>query len=240
MNPPSLDQMTLDAIQSAYGSVDPNSLVTRRRQYYSFVQYLAAGQQTTSFFGTSQGGTNKQLTNLMTPGQLDYPFIVKSLRMAYYINNPFAAAWDGTDATTLFSDLANGLFQCGILRISIGGQEKLVLPSPFLYAPPGAGSRIYRTNGTLSAVGTTASGSNPVAVSSVIIGPPPMADLCGRKERAYVVDPYYMLQKQQSFQFTLEYPYGVVPVIATSVVNDSTNPLYVGLYIDGLEIQNMQ
>lgn len=243
---PSLDVLTLQAIQERYGSIDPNKLVTRRRQYYSFVKMPEAGQSITTFFGSSQGNSNRQLTNLMTPGQLDNPFVVKAYRMAYYINNPYAAVYSGTDASTLYSDLINGLFQCGILRVTIGGQEKLVLPSPFLYAPPANGSVQVHTAGNVSVTsalhdGSVAAGAvTDLTVDNTIVTAPPHADLCGRKDRAYIVDPYYLLEKQQSFSFTLEYPYGAVPVIGTGVTDDTSNPLYVGLYLDGTDIMNMQ
>jgi len=238
---PSLDVMTLAAIQQRYGSIDPNKLVTRRRQYYSFVKYVEAGQVTTTFFGSSQGGSNRQLTNLMTPGQFDNPFVVKAIRTAYYIQNRFAVAYSGTDASTLYSDMVNGLFQSGILRVIIGGQERLILPSPFLYAPPASGSVQLHTGGlTASAGALDAVPPTVTAVAMTDVGAPPFADLTGRKDRAYLVDPYYLLEKQQSFAFTIEYPYGAIPIIGTGVTDDTTNPLYIGLYLDGTEIMNMQ
>jgi hypothetical protein len=211
-------------LQQDFGSFDPNSIQTRRRQYYSYVAYPAAGQAVLSFFSTTIGGSSRQLTNIQRSGHLDNPFIVRAIACRYYIADEKNNSWAGTDATSgLYADIVNGLFQVGLLRIVIGAKEWMQLPSPFLYAPPAKGLGEVWTAGQ--------------AATNVSHGP--YAELPNGADSAYVVDPAFMIGSDQNFQMTIEYPSGNVAAIGTTAVANDTS-LYIGLELDGIEIRPLQ
>ena len=213
----------LSQLQQEFGSFDPNSVQTRRREYYSYVAYPTAGQATFSFFSTTIGQSNRQLTNIQRSGHLDNPLIVRAIRTGYFLQSTNHMAWAGTDASTLYSDIVNGFFQVGVLRLFVGSKEWMQLPSPFLYAPPAYGSPQVVTAGWR---GTTASSG-------------PMASLPAGKASAYVIDPAFMIGSDQNFQVTIEFPSGLVPVIASTIVPNNTT-LYIGIGLDGVEVRPVQ
>lgn len=215
----------LSQLQSMYGSFDPNNVQTRRRSYYSYVAYPQAGQSVFTFFGQTIGTANRQLTNIQRSGHLDNPFIVKSLRTRYFIPNQNDNSWAGTDASSLFSDIANGFFTAGVLRMIISSKDWLQLPTPFEYAPASYGMPSVYTAGTAGA-------------ATVSSGPYASPGQSG-KNSAYLVDPSFLIGSDQNFMITIEYPSGAVPVIATSIVTTDTT-LYIGVELDGIEIRPLQ
>jgi hypothetical protein len=214
----------LTQLQQMYGSFDPNNVQTRRRSYYSFVAYPTAGQSQFAFFGQTIGTANRQLTNIQRSGHLDNPFIVKALRCRYFITGQNNNAWAGTDASTLYSDIVNGLFTCGVLRVVISSKEWFQLPCPFQYAPAGYGIPRVETAGS--------QGNN-------ISRGPYAYPGCEGRDASYLVDPQFLIGSDQNFLLTVEYPSGLVPVIGTTVVTSGT-VLYIGLELDGIEIRPLQ
>jgi|SRR5882672_216208 len=214
----------LAQLQQMYGSFDPNQVQTRRRAYYSYVAYPTAGQSVFSFFGQTIGQSNRQLTNIQRSGHLDNPLIVKALRTRYFITGQGVNSWNGLDASTLYSDIVNGFFTAGVLRLVISSKEWFQLPSPFLYAPAAYGVPELYTAGT--------KGNN------ISRGPYAYPGYCGRAG-SYLVDPQFLIGSDQNFQVTVEYPSGVIPVIASTVVANNTT-LYVGIELDGIEIRPLQ
>jgi hypothetical protein len=214
----------LAQLQRMYGSFDPNKVQTRRRSYYSFVAYPTTGQSSLSFFGQTIGTSNRQLTNVQRSGHLDNPLIVKAMRTRYFITAQNNAAWDGTDASTLYSDIVNGFFQVGVLRLVISSKEWFQLPSPFLYAPAAYGIPQVYTRGS--------QGNNVSAGPYAYPGGP------GR-DSTYLVDPQFLIGSDQNFMLSIEFPSGLVPVIGTTVVTGNT-VLYAGIELDGIEIRPLQ
>jgi hypothetical protein len=214
----------LAQLQRMYGSFDPNRVQTRRRSYYSFVAYPAAGQSTFSFFGQTIGTSNRQLTNIQRSGHLDNPLIVKSFRTRYYITSQNNAAWAGTDISTLYSDIVNGFFQVGVLRMIISSKEWMQIPSPFQMAPAAYGiPRLYTAD---------------MQTGNVGCGPYAYPGQAG-KGAAYLVDPQFLIGSDQNFMISIEFPSGLVPVIGTTVVASDTT-LYIGVEFDGIEIRPLQ
>lgn len=226
------DSDALQALQAQYGSVDASQVQSRRRQYYSYVLYPLAGSSVFNFFSTPVGQSNRQLTNIQQGGNLDNPFLVKAIRTSYFIGSTAQSAWAGTDVSTLYTDLVNGLFQVGFLKFIIGSKEWLYLPSPFLYAPPAYGRPVFKTAGFTTF--TQATGVNITA--------PPFAELNEERNASYLLQPSPLINENQNFRMTIEYPSGAVPVLATGVVANSTpsNSLYIGIHLDGIEIRPVQ
>jgi hypothetical protein len=170
------------------------------------------------------GQLNRQLTNIQRSGHFDNPIIVKAIRMRYFIGAQNVNAWAGTDASTIYSDIVNGLFTCGCLRVVIGSKEWLQIPTPFFYAPVGYGAPEVHTSGHQ---GANAIHGAPFAYPSRL------------RRAAFIVDPSFLIGSDQNFQISLEYPSGLVPVIGTTVVTSDTT-LYVGVDVDGIEIRPVQ
>ena len=212
-------------LQAMYGSFDPNSVQLRRRPYYSFVAYPQAGQASFQFFSTAVGQSNRQLTNIQRSGHLDNPFILKAIRMRYFIGSQNNTTWDGTDASTLFSDIVNGLFSTGVLTLTISSKEWFNIPTPFQYAPAAYGIPEVRTAGQLA--------------TNTDSGPHAYPGGCSCEQSAYLVDPEFLIGSDQSFKVSLDYPSGLVPVIGTGVVTTNAT-LYVGVEFDGIEIRPVQ
>lgn len=221
------DSEFVQSLQAKYGSIDAGRVQTRRRQYYSFVSYPLAGSVRLQFFAQSVGQLNRQLTNIQQAGTLDNPFLVKAIRTKWFIQDTEVEEGGLNDSTSLYSDFVQGLFNSGVLNLKIGSKDWLNLPSPFLYAPPAYGSpKLYTNNvGAVQATGTA--------------GVIPHADLQSSREAAFLMSPSVLINQDQNFQLTIEYPYGVIPVIATGVVTVN-NPLYVGVELDGIEVRPVQ
>jgi hypothetical protein len=60
------------------------------------------------------------------------------------------------------------------------------------------------------------------------------------RNNVYFVDPNILIEAEQQFSVKLSYPSGSVPVLASAVANDSTNPLKVGVIFDGLLLRPVQ
>lgn len=227
-------------LQSRYGSADYRDWQSLRKQWYSYVNYPVAGQSSITFFGTALGGAtagNRQLTNIPKAGSFGQNhFLLKSLRLDFFINDQGLNNFAGTDATTLFSEFINGIFQAGVITLNIGQRPFVQLPMPFLYAPPGNGEDQVKSAGIESL--TLAEGTpNTLTSATVNI---PYASLLRRNESVYLVDPGILIEAEQNFDVQLDYPSGVLPAIATGIINNDSNPLYVGVSMDGVNFRPLQ
>jgi hypothetical protein len=61
-----------------------------------------------------------------------------------------------------------------------------------------------------------------------------------RRDNVYFVDPNILIEAEQQFTVQINYPSGLVPVLATNVVNDTSNPLKIGVILDGLLLRPVQ
>jgi len=219
------DSEFVQSLQAKYGSIDAGRVQTRRRQYYSFVSYPLAGSVRLQFFATGVGQSNRQLTNIQQAGILDNPFLVKSIRTKWFAQTTGLSGAAVADASSLYADIIEGLFTVGVMVLKIGSKEFLNLPSPFLYAPPACGIPIVHSSVAGGATGAT--------------GVIPFADLQSRRDAAFLMSPSVLINQDQNFQLTIEYPSGAVPVIATTPITVG-NPLFIGVELDGIEVRPVQ
>ena len=231
-------QQVIKNLQKKYGSANFAQWQGIRKQFYSYVQYPTAGQSEFQLFGSAISGTvNRQLTNMPKAGSFGQQhFQLKAVRTAYFIADQKIGSYVSTDATTLYTEFTNGLFQAGVLELTIGNQMKLQVPKPFLYCPPAGGSPEVRTCG-VRAITLTEAAPNTLLTYD---GASPHADLNGNKANLYRVDPNIIIEAEQNFLVTIKYPSGLVPVTATTVVNDTTNPLFIGVILDGIVFRPQQ
>lgn len=227
-------QRIVDQIAKTYGTMAAGQLQTQRKQFYSYVQYPVAGLAQLNFFGQALGnaGANLEITNMPVQGSFGTSsFIVKGISLKYKLGNQInptvntnTDVYAGTDATTFATEILNGVFCAGIAELQINAKTYLQISQPFQQMPPGDGRvRNYR--------------AGQVDANTDV---QPDVTLSSRCENKYICDPEIFIATQQNFTFNISFPSGAVPIRATGVVSDTTNPLYVGVVLDGIEIRPVQ
>jgi hypothetical protein len=233
----------LQYLQATYGSADFSQWQSMRQQFYSFVQYPAAGANTLQFFGFATGGTagtNQQYTNMPKAGSFGQQMLLlKSIQCAYYVStaqNMIAAplsAGSPVDANNPSADFIAGLFQAGYFELDIGNKPYVQIPKPFLYAPPADGETV-----NVAALGDsftlTAGSPNTLLQFDSLVA---HADLNRNQQNRYLVDPNILMEAEQQFSAVINYPQGLIPIIASNIF---TNNLYVGVILDGILFRPVQ
>lgn len=198
-----------------------------RKQFYSFIPYPLAGAALFTFFGNTLAttGVNRQLTNIPKAGSFGTNhFRVKAISTDYFLNDFGLASYASTDATTVMSDLLYGFADAGVLEFNIGARNLLQIPVPFLQCPPANGGA------TVDSAGIGAAG----------ISPPPHADMQRKSQNRWLAQPEIIIEAEQQFEVKISYPSGAIPILATGVINGTTNQLYIGIVLDGLIYRPLQ
>lgn len=228
----------LQYLARTYGSADYRSWQILRRKWYSKVTYPEAGAIQFSFFSTppGQGGLTTFDTNIPKANSFGQQHVIlKSIQCFWYIQTWDLQAWAGTDASTLVSDVLLGFPHAGVLNLTINSRKFAEIPKPFLYAPPGDGLEQVYTRGLDTLTLTEGTPNTLLTTRSAA----PYAELVGYKNM-YVLDPQILIEAEQSFTCTIDYPAGAVAVIGTGVTDDTTNPLKIGVRLDGITARPMQ
>jgi hypothetical protein len=226
-------------LQTAYGSANYREWQAIRRQFWSYQQYLSAGAPNFTFFGNTpgSGGLTLRDTNMPKAGSFgQVHFLLKAIRTRIYIEQRNLLAWTGLNNTTLHSDFIAGFVQAGELEFFINSRIFLQLPKPFLYAPPGGGEEWLRDRGVQS---LTLTAGAPNTLNTTVSAGPHSTQL-NKEDSVFLLDPNILIEAEQNFQVTINFPSGVIPVIATVIVNDSTNPLKIGVELDGIMFRPVQ
>lgn len=235
----------LQYMQATYGSANFSQWQSIRKQFYSFLNYPQAGTNQLNFFGFSVSGTaaqNQQYTNMPKAGSFGQQFmLLKSIQCVYYVATDVnlidcpATANVFVDTKNPAADLTAGFFQAGHFLLSIGAKPYVEFPKPFLYAPPADG----QTSDVVSAVGfnfTLTDASPGVTLTTGQTGVA-YGDLNRNSQSRYLVDPNILIEAEQQFAVTIDFPSGLIPLIATNVL---TNNLYVGVILDGILFRPVQ
>jgi hypothetical protein len=233
----------ISAASQKFGVIDYSRWQAIRWQWYSYITYPSAGTTELNFFGqvAGQAGVTLQDTNLPKAGSFGQThFQLKSISTDIQINNNdvdgFTRANQATiDTRALSSDFLGGFVQAGVLRFSVGARPFATIVKPFQYAPP-PGSPLDYDN---TFVNQISAAPVPAAGASDVVGVPWITQTKVRNN-VYFVDPNILIEAEQQFNVSLQFPSGAVPVLATNVVNDSTNPLKVGVILDGLLLRPVQ
>jgi len=233
----------ISAASQKFGVIDYSRWQAIRWQWYSYVTYPAAGTTELNFFGqvAGQAGVTLQDTNLPKAGSFGQThFQLKSISTDIQINSNdvdgFTRANQATlDTRALASDFIGGFVQAGVLRFNVGARPFATIVKPFQYAPP-PGSPLDYDN---TFVNQISAAPNPAAGAAAVVGVPWVTQTKIRNN-VYFVDPNILIEAEQQFNVSLQFPSGAVPVLATNVVNDSSNPLKVGVILDGLLLRPVQ
>lgn len=227
----------ISGLQTRFGSIDYSQFQSLRYQFYSYVTYPTAGATQLNFFGTTVGSPNITLadTNMPRTGSFGQQhFFLKAIGTRIKLKTNDLSAFDGTDASTIASDYLLGFLNAGVLNFTIGARPFLQLPKPFQYAPPISGQSISTTAGITA---LTAPLSN---VAGTLTSDTPYVTQTIDRSNCFRLDPNILIEAEQQFQVTIDFPSGIVPVIGTGIANDSTNPLKVGVYLDGVLLRPLQ
>jgi hypothetical protein len=233
----------ISAASQKFGVIDYSRWQAIRWQWYSYVTYPSAGTTELNFFGqvAGQAGVTLQDTNLPKAGSFGQThFQLKSIstdiQIAVNDVDGFTRANQASlDTRALASDYIGGFVQAGVLNFSVGARPFATIIKPFQYAPP-PGSPLDLAN---TYVNQISAAPNPAAGASAVVGVPWVTQTKMRSN-VYFTDPNILIEAEQQFNVKLNFPSGVVPVLATNVVNDSTNPLKVGVILDGLLLRPVQ
>lgn len=230
----------LQYMQQTYGSANFALWQSMRQQFYSFVNYPAAGNVVFNFFGFAASGAaaqNQQYTNLQKAGSFGQQYLLlKSVQVAYYISNAqnlFTAAKVGgvySDTSNASVDFIHGLFQAGYFELDIGAKPYIQVPKPFLYLPPADGETMNVA--ALGVSGTTA-GTVFTGYNSIVA----YADLNRNQMNRYLVDPAILIEAEQAITCTIGFPSGAIPIIESAVL---TNNLFIGVILDGILFRPQQ
>jgi hypothetical protein len=222
-----LSNPTVARLQAQFGTLDLNRLQIQRKQFYSYVTYPKAGTSQLNFFGQAVGNNNSTLDDTNIPVQGSFGtshFLIKGIECKWKLKTYNPTAYIGTDATTITSDLLGGLFGAGVFELVVNAKTYIQVNKPFLQIPPADGRVSYWTAGNYSAN----------------IAAEPNVELNSRSESRYLCDPEIFILSQQNFSAQINFPSGACAVRASSVVDDSTNPLKVGVVLDGYEFRPVQ
>ena len=233
----------ISAASQKFGVIDYSRWQAIRWQWYSYVTYPRAGATELNFFGqvAGQAGVTLQDTNLPKAGSFGQThFQLKSISTDIQIASNdvdgFTRANQATlDTRALASDFIGGFVQAGVLRFNVGSRPFATIVKPFQYAPP-PGSPLDLES---TYVNQISAAPNPAAGAAAVVGVPWVTQTKMRSN-VYFTDPNILIEAEQQFNVKLNFPSGVVPVLATNVVNDSTNPLKVGVILDGLLLRPVQ
>jgi hypothetical protein len=233
----------ISAASQKFGVIDYTRWQAIRWQWYSYITYPSAGATELNFFGqvAGQAGVTLQDTNLPKAGSFGQThFQLKSISTDIQIASndvdTFTRANQATlDTRALASDFLGGFVQAGVLRFSVGARPFATIVKPFQYAPP-PGSPLDYDN---TYVNQISAAPVPAAGAAQVVGVPWITQTKMRSN-VYFVDPNILIEAEQQFNVSLQFPSGIVPVLATNVVNDSTNPLKVGVILDGLLLRPVQ
>lgn len=233
----------ISAASQKFGVIDYSRWQAIRWQWYSYVTYPSAGTTELNFFGqvAGQAGVTLQDTNLPKAGSFGQThFQLKSISTDIQINNNDVDGFTRANQTTidtraLASDFIGGFVQAGVLNFSVGARPFATIVKPFQYAPP-PGSPLDYDN---TYVNQISAAPIPAVGAADVVGVPWVTQTKMRNN-VYFVDPNILIEAEQQFNVKLSYPSGAVPVLATNVVNDSTNPLKVGVILDGLLLRPVQ
>ena len=233
----------ISAASQKFGVIDYTRWQAIRWQWYSYITYPSAGSTELNFFGqvAGQAGVTLQDTNLPKAGSFGQThFQLKSIstdiQIAVNDVDGFTRANQASlDTRALASDYLGGFVQAGVLRFSVGARPFATIVKPFQYAPP-PGSPLDYDN---TYVNQISAAPVPAAGAAQVVGVPWITQTKMRSN-VYFVDPNILIEAEQQFNVSLQFPSGIVPVLATNVVNDSTNPLKVGVILDGLLLRPVQ
>lgn len=222
----------------ASGTADYNSWQYMRRKWYYKQGYATAGVNQLTFFSNPAGvgGLTLDDTNIpQSNGFGNQYVIIKRIEFRFFTKTWNLASWAGTDVSTLDSDVINGFLWGGVTQLTIGSRLYAQTPMPLLYMPPGDGPAQVYTRGLDTLTLTEGTPNTLLTTRSAA----PYAEPFSYANH-YEFDPYIGLIPRENFNLTIDFPSGAIPIIGTTIANDSTNPFKVVATLDTITFRALQ
>lgn len=235
----STSDQALAYLQGKYGSANYSQQQSLRKTFWSNVAYPQAGQASFVFFGDAVGnnGLTLQFTNMPKAGTFGTNhFLVKGISTGFWLADYTENRAFDADDDVLYSDLINGLFQAGVLSFKIGDREFATINKPFLYAPPADGRFTIYPAGIQTL--TLAEGAPNTFESLTTVHP--SGQLATRKTNKYMVDPNILIEAEQSFSVSIDYPSGALAAIAQAGPISSNTVFRIQVLLDGIVFRPVQ
>lgn len=226
-------------LQAKYGSVDFDKWQDFRWQFWDYPRYAPAGVTSQAFFTIGLGGTDpvsaaaktQEDTNLSSANQFGQVFyVVQQIRChALILPKPRQPTGINNDADLLWTTISNmmskwlELLRRGVLNWNIQNKNFLTIDQPFLTCPPGFGVRIQCHAASYLAAFTD--------FSIWVQQSPRAADV-------YDVNPPQVIEPNQTFTLTIDYPDATSPVL-TTLVNSTSPATALGVIFDGYIVRPM-
>lgn len=220
-------------LQSQFGAVRYTQQQMLRYPYYYNLAYPAAGSSQLQFFGTSLGQSTPQITNIEQAGGFgNVSFLLQAVYFDFWVLAPATTGQPQTytdDTTAIYSDIVHGFTQGGVFEFTVGNLKWIQTMLPFMFAPPANGR--LRCQASMGAFAFAQAGISPFGVtgSQNILA---YADLERRRDRKMNLTNPIFIAPQQNFVAQINYPSGLLPIIATAVVTGGAT-LYVRCCLDG-------
>jgi len=223
----------LSSLQSQFGAVRYQDQQGLRYPYYYNLAYPAAGSSVLQFFGTSLGQSSAQITNVEQAGGFgNVSFLLSAVYFDFWVYNPATGGQPQSytdDTTAIYSDIVHGFTQGGVFEFTVGNLKWIQTLLPFMFAPPGNGRLRHALSQGAFAFSQAALTPFAVTGSQNVLA---YADLERRACRKMnLVNPIF-IAPQQNFTAQINYPSGLIPIIATAVVTGGA-VLYVRCCLDG-------
>jgi hypothetical protein len=230
----------LQTLQRRYGSADWTRWEAQRWQFYDYVRYPLAGTTQLRFFSVALGGQDPnsllaktlEQTNLSKGASFGQVyFIIKQIRThAFFLPKNRQNATIAADADVIYTLMTDAmskfveLMRDGVLNIEILAKKYFDIERPLVTAPPGFGLTIYQHGSSFLA-------ASPQAGIWAVQNP--------NGSSVYDANPPQVVEPEQSFQVTLDYPNGLSPVF-TDLVGGGGPVIDIGVIFDGYIVRPAQ
>lgn len=233
----------ISAASQRFGVIDYSRWQAIRWQWYSYITYTEAATPPTefNFFGNvvGQGTTTLADTNLPKAGSFGQThFLLKSISTDIKVKDNDVEGFTlaniaNIDTFATASDYLGGFVQAGVLQLNIGARPFATVPKPFQYCPP-PGNQPDAENSYVNQLSAVPNISTPQVTGL------PFVNQTRCRKNVYVCDPNILIEAEQQFDVKISFPSGAIPLIATGVYDDTTNPLKIGVVLDGVLLRPMQ
>ncbi len=223
----------LAGLQNTFGAQNYNDQSVSRYTYYSGISYPLAGTNKLAFFTSNQSQVGQFITNITTPNNLgDYSMLISAISfdVALYLptvaNNP---PWSYLlDADCPYPDIVHGFTQGGYAEFVVNNTTWYECPRPFEYSPACIGKNRMQTS--MSAGNLSQAGMTPFAVTGASTSLC-YADVERRSFRRQYLTNKIFLAPQTTFSLTINYDFGAIPVIGTSMITNAATPPTAGAIV---------
>lgn len=223
----------LAGLQNTYGAQKYTQQSVQRYTYYSGISYPLAGTNQLSFFSTNQSQVGQWITNITTPNNLgEYSMLIYAISfdIVLYLptvntNPPWSYA---LDADNPYADIVHGLTQGGYSLFRVNNTTWDSVPLPFMFSPACIGKN--RAQMSMSAGNFSQAGMTPFAVTGATTNLC-YADIERRSYRRRYLQNNIFLAPQTTFEMSVQYPFGAIPVIGTTTITNAATPPTAGAIV---------